>query len=73
MSVCWTLSILIIFQKKLGASDTLPPMNHRQARPLDSVQGAPLFLNSGDSLVFPLNKEELLLRKDEGEKANGLM
>ena len=50
----------------------LPPMNHRQARPLDSVQGPPLFLNSGDSLVFPLNKEELLLRKDEGEKANGL-
>ena len=50
----------------------LPPMNHRQARPLDSVQGPPLFLNSGDSLVLPLNKEELLLRKDEGEKANGL-
>ena len=50
----------------------LPPMNHRQARPLDSVQGPPLFSNSRDSLVFPLNKEELLLRKDEGEKANGL-
>ena len=50
----------------------LPPINHRQARPLYSVQGSPLFSNGGDSLVFPLNKEELLLGKDEGEKANGL-
>ena len=47
-------------------------MNHRQARPLYSVQGFPLFSYSRDSLVFPSNKEELLLRKDEEEKANGL-
>ena len=49
-----------------------PPINYRQARPLYSVQGHPLCLNSGDSLMFPLNKEELLLRKDEGEESNGL-
>ena len=67
--------IIVWFQKKLSANDKCSSSPHEVIdRPDHSSQfKVPLFfLNSGDSLVFPLNKEELLLRKDEGEKANGL-